>query len=144
MTGVALSSGRPVGAAGAAALAAGVHHEVGVAGLRPQGVAVREAAADRSSRGTARRSAAGRSAPLGTCSQAFTGVAAEAGERHVVGVDQGELVVDRGERREQVVGACLLDGPPPEVDEVLGLGHLGTVLAQRGQVEIEEWHGIRA
>ena len=142
-TGVDAGVGRRVEAAGAPALAPGVHDEMRPAGLRPPGVLLREPPADRIAlvlhHGRQRAGGAARHVQPG-----LHLVAVEPGERHVVGVDQCELVVDLALRRDQVVPSCFVDGLPPEVVEVLGLGHLGTIVAQRGQVEIEEWHGIRA
>src|SRR6185437_734791 len=65
---------------------------------------------------------------------------AEAGVRDVVGVDQRELVVDQRERGGQVVGARLLDGTAPEIDQVGGCGHVGPVLAELVEGKVEHGH----
>jgi hypothetical protein len=112
---------------------------VGVAGLRPQVRGVREAAAA----GVAEVLHDGRqrAADSGRHVQpALDRRPAEAGERDVVGVDDGELVVDRRERGGQVVGARLLEGTAPEVDQVSGHGHVGPVLTELVEGKVEHGH----
>ena len=133
----------PVGgaarAARAPALAAGVHHQVGVAGLGPGRGGVREAAAagvavvlhDRGQRA----GGAG-----GSVQPGLDRGAPETGVADVVGLDQGELVLVRRPAQREVVAARLGQRVGPERHQVRRDRDLRCVGLELGQRQVEERH----
>lgn len=123
----------PVGAA----LSTGVHDEGGVPRGRPQQPVVHHppAAAVAEVLHDARQRPVGR--PREQEPAADT-VPAEAGEGHVMGVQQGQSRIDLGETRVEVVGAGLVEGAPPECVEAGRLGARRAVGVQLVQGQVGE------
>lgn len=126
----------------AVALAARVHDEVRVSGLRPACVLVGQPPATRVADELNHN---GQALPgLEVCGEvqpALDPVAAEAGEGDVKGVDDGEVVVDGLEGGIEGKLARFLNGPVPERLEVGRLDGAGGVVAELFEGKVEKRHG---
>ena len=122
-----------------AALAPGVHDEVGPARRRPQQMLHRQPApaAVADELHDQRQRLVGRG---GQSQPALHGVPAEPGERHVVRREGRKTRVDRLETGVQVMLAGLLQRLGPERVEVLGFRGLAAVLPEFVEGQIEQGH----